>query len=1059
MLVNEERISHPSYSPTSVSKINDTSKETENLITFATNYQVNDTLVTTSNHNIPHLSSENDAIISRESVTDGELNSLENATSTVENYAFKEDIKPIVKSIEQELETLFPHHYSNSDGTGIPVFTPTWKQFRNFNKLMKRIEIFGKEAGLAKVIPPKEWNLGLVNQTDYLKDVIIKKPITQTFEGGRLPNGAYRQTNIENRRNYTVNSWFEFCNQNPPPQFDELGKVKKFEKLVNNNVLNKDEIEVKEEKKKFKKVDDAQLENNLHYNVNLIDLHENTEKKFQPAATEEVKNDEVNAESSLTILTKKSTFINENLTPVVTEPVDVAKQLEPKKRILKSTVLNFDPYKTGEGFDEKYCEELERYYWKYIIFKSASYGADLMGSLFENSKSGGKWNLNRLDNLLNKIEAALPGVNVPYLYFGSWKSTFAWHVEDMDLYSINYIHFGAPKQWYVVSPKDAAKFERYSHSVFSSESQECSQFLRHKAFVISPKLLAKNDIFVHKLIHRAGEFMITYPKGYHQGYNLGFNCAESVNFALESWVDYGMKALYCKCISDSVKIDVKTLFSDLSKLTKLNIPEKREGWEGRIIPKSDNLAAVNTTSVLKMRGKNAAQLKKDTSFKPNGPRCAFCIDLVGELYPTDKENFVGHEICAKGIPELTFLEDEKKIVGFENIPKSRWKLLKCDVCKNERSLSYSKEGCCIQCIKGKCVKAYHVTCAKNTGLNFSYNAETNIAEIFCPTHNPETLEEKKSRKELALHNFQLLNFVEGKLVIVKVGSSGYEGEILNVDEAEKTCEILYTDDKCIEIVPWQNIRLKSEDMLKDRGCVSNAPAKKKVIKAVVPKKKVKKEKKVSNDKSSAINNNSNIPASPQTPFYPATQSEPLKYNSVTKEGKNLVPNSYTASYSQLFNPGNIYYNHFHNFELMKASIAQSKKFSFTPHQWNNNISVTQSGPFQPLPTSEKFNTNTNNNFTYFPCQQPTQPLCEGNSLSSTLTYNTLLPPKKRKVGSAAEPATEVNSKKIKTSIIDEVKSSKPLVKNYFYSDEKFHFSNEESDKTINLNNDVQQRKN
>lgn len=45
-------------------------------------------------------------------------------------------------------------------------------------------------------------------------------------------------------------------------------------------------------------------------------------------------------------------------------------------------------------------------------------------------------------------------------YFGTWRSFFGWHKEDADLLSINYLHFGAPKTWYCISPKDGAKFER-----------------------------------------------------------------------------------------------------------------------------------------------------------------------------------------------------------------------------------------------------------------------------------------------------------------------------------------------------------------------------------------------------------------------------------------------------------------------------------------------------------------------------------------------------------------------------------------------------------------------
>ncbi|XP_028284310.1 lysine-specific demethylase 4A isoform X2 [Parambassis ranga] len=305
---------------------------------------------------------------------------------------------------------------------------------------------------------------------------------------------------------------------------------------------------------------------------------------------------------------------------------------------------------------DKFCsphyddfEELERKYWKNVTFNPPIYGADVNGTLYDPDVK--EWNICHLDTILDTVERdsgiTIEGVNTPYLYFGMWKTTFAWHTEDMDLYSINYLHFGEPKSWYCIPPEHGKRLERLAKGFFPGSAQNCEAFLRHKMTLISPSMLKKYGIPFEKITQEAGEFMVTFPYAYHAGFNHGFNCAESTNFATERWIEYGKQAVLCSCRKDMVKISMDVFVRKYQ-------PDRYKKWlEGRDVMPIDHsrptpeakeflgesfndISSSNNSSSIESCGEDGDH--KSTKRRIETKRHRVCLEVPKEVVPKDEDD-------------------------------------------------------------------------------------------------------------------------------------------------------------------------------------------------------------------------------------------------------------------------------------------------------------------------------------------------------------------------------------------------------------------------------------
>lgn len=248
-------------------------------------------------------------------------------------------------------------------------------------------------------------------------------------------------------------------------------------------------------------------------------------------------------------------------------------------------------------------------------------------------------------SLLNYINTSISGMTVPWIYIGSLLSTFCWHVEDHYTLSANYCHFGATKKWYGIPSYDADKFEKLMKESAPDLFKRQPDLLHQLVTLLSPMTLVENGIKCVYADQNPNEFIITYPRVYHSGFNTGFNLNEAVNFAMDNWLEYGEKS-----IDDYRLIKKENVFNHYQLIE--NILKGFNKKSGRILGRDLELVKKSITYFEKFVNKQNNILSKfDTSkfevkFQPKAfERRNFELEELGKFDDDDDDDKDLCEIC------------------------------------------------------------------------------------------------------------------------------------------------------------------------------------------------------------------------------------------------------------------------------------------------------------------------------------------------------------------------------------------------------------------------------
>ncbi|KAG7458160.1 hypothetical protein MATL_G00235130 [Megalops atlanticus] len=343
-------------------------------------------------------------------------------------------------------------------------------------------------------------------------------------------------------------------------------------------------------------------------------------------------------------------------------------------------------------FNKEPCAaEVEQEYWRIVEQKdchvAVHYGkvdTNTHGSGFPVGKSEPfskhGWNLTVLPNNSGSILrhlGAVPGVTIPWLNIGMVFSTSCWSRDQNRLPYIDYLHTGADCIWYCIPAEEKAKLDKVVHTLLQANGTPGLEMLE-KNIMISPEVLSREGIKVHRTVQKSGQFIVCFPGTFVSRVCCGYSVSETVHFATPQWMNLGYEAakdLKCRRIAKPFSMEkllyqiataeskrenghvLSTISTLLKDLRDMEMRQRRELFQAGLLSSARYGTHDNNQPPNEGRKKPRKWLALESSER----RCQMCQHLCYlSMVVQENENVVFCLECA-----LRYVEKQKSCRGLK----------------------------------------------------------------------------------------------------------------------------------------------------------------------------------------------------------------------------------------------------------------------------------------------------------------------------------------------------------------------------------------------------------